>query len=232
MANLTKPSTYISSEIKMNAQTGKPQLQAIFMFDDGSGATTLTFASEKYLEFLAKEKGVNFTNGFESVQAWLEDNPKQELHFYQSSEHSGFSLTDAQFISTKNNVAHKMGDAVRIAKVECDDQAVAWHMEDGTVIKRNFTTMIEQNGKKTYFPDVTKRVKLLQTLGMTGDLFSFDMNSMVGGRLSYVLEPAKGNFKEWFKVFDYIAPEGNPFGRSNDVPSESEMNDILNGMGL
>lgn len=232
MANLTKSSTYISSEIKMNSQTGKPQLQAIFVFDDGSGATTLTFASEKYLEFLAKEKGVNFTNGFESVQSWLEDNPKQELYFYQSSEHSGFALTDSQFISTKNNVVNKMASDILIVKVEADDQAVAWHLQDGTVIKRNFTTMIEQNGKKTFFPDITKRVKLLQTLGVTGDLFSFDMKSMIGGRLSYVLEPAKGNYKAWFKVFDYTAPEGNPFSRTNDVPSDADMDAILNDMGL
>lgn len=227
MEKQTKTATYLTHTIAMNEKKVEV-LKMTFIFESDNSVTEVSIQSLKYLKHLS-EKVEPYTgcNTYEELAQRIKQLGKVELYFNQSANFVGYSLTDSMYISAKNHMVKPYGAQVLITKVESDDSAIALYFEDGTVSKRNFATEVEINGKKEYHPDLGKKLRFLQALGIQGDLVTFDMQELVGGRCDYMKQD--NAFKQgevWFKHENFTkAPAQTApanFGRdvANMTPEE------------
>lgn len=197
MEKIVKQGMYYTHSIK--AREDNPDVMCLtisFILTDGTSIAQVTIQSEKYVEALSKIEPFTGVKTLEDIAEKCKALGTVDLYYSQNDKFVGYSLTDTAFISTKTRVVNKMGTS-KIIAVEHDDSTIVLHLEDGTIVRRNTTTKI---GDK-YFPDQTRRLRLLQNMGITGDLMTFDLDSMVGGTIEYYIN--KSAYGDWFGVENY-----------------------------
>lgn len=199
MEKQTHTATYLTHAMGENDKH-EPVLTLTFILNEDNSVAEVSIQSPKYVKFLSENiedfKGVE-TYG--DIAERVKAKGEVELYFTQSAKFIGYSLTDSAYISTKTHVATKSpyGEQVLITDVEFDDSAIAIHFEDGTISKRNFTTKLTVDGEDKYFPAHDKKLRFLQSLGIKGDLTTFDLNDLIGGRCDYLRQDS--NWGAWFK---------------------------------
>lgn len=227
MEKQTKTATYLTHTIAMNEKKVEV-LKMTFIFESDNSVTEVSVQSPKYVKYLSENvEAFLGVKTYQDIADRVKAMGQVELYFNQSANFVGYSLTDSMYISAKSHMVKPYGENVLITKVEADDSAIAIYFEDGTISKRNFATEIELNGKKEYHPDLGKKLRFLQALGIQGDLVTFDMQELVGGRCTYIKQD--NAFKQgevWFKHENFTkAPAQTApanFGRdvANMTPEE------------
>lgn len=227
MEKQTKTATYLTHSITTNEKKVEV-LKMTFIFESDNSVTEVSVQSPKYVKYLSENvEAFLGVKTYQDIASRVEAMGKVELYFNQSANFVGYSLTDSMYISAKSHMVKPYGEKVLITKVEADDSAIALYFEDGTISKRNFATEIEIDGKKEYHPDLGKKLRFLQALGVQGDLVTFDMQDLVGGRCTYIKQD--NAFKQgevWFKHENFTkAPAQTApanFGRdvANMTPEE------------
>lgn len=198
MEKITKTGTYLTHTIAVNDKQVRV-LKMTFTFDDGTVAE-VSIQSDKYIKFLSDLPEYAGVQTLEDVAEKVKAMGKVELHFNISDKFIGYSLTDSAYISTKTKMVKPFAEQELITKVEADDSAIAIYFEDGTISRRNFSAEVYIDGKKEYRPDPAKRLRFLQSMGVTGDLMTFDMQDLVGGRCNYMKQDNAFKAGEvWFK---------------------------------
>lgn len=227
MEKQTKTATYLTHSITTNEKKVQV-LKMTFIFESDNSVTDVSVQSPKYVKYLSENvEAFLGVKTYQDIAERVKSMGQVELYFNQSANFVGYSFTDSMYISAKSHMVKPYGENVLITKVEADDSAIAIYFEDGTVSKRNFATEIELDGKKEYRPDLGKKLRFLQALGVQGDLVTFDMQELVGGRCNYMKQD--NAFKQgevWFKHENFtkapVQTAPASFGRdvANMTPEE------------
>lgn len=193
-----KKGTFHSHTIENHAQkAGVRVLTLTFLVNGGvDGVTQVKIQSPKYLEALAKTEAYNGVQTLEDVAKRVEELGTVDLYYNESKDFVGYSLTDSMYISTKNHVVNKAGTS-KIIEVEHDDKTIVLYLEDGTIVRRNFSVKLGEE----YFPDASKRMRLLKNMGISGNLETFDLDTLVGGTVEYLL--VKSQYGDYFSLENY-----------------------------
>lgn len=168
-----------------------------FVDPDYTTVYVVSISSPKYWAVLAEK-----LNAGTPEELDMELSVQEEVTLYEYAP-AKYSLLEGSGFGSKNNLVQKMGTS-KIVNVETDNQTYAsFHLEDGTIARRNFTTKMATPAGEKYLTDPGKKVRMQAALGVSTNL-SFDFNTLVGGTISYYWTEKGQNIK-YFELSDYKA---------------------------
>lgn len=215
MSSLDVKGVFLQYEEKQaKTQEGVEFTKHVFTMKIPDGVTDIEVSNEEYIESLLKQKNVA------DIPAFIELVKKEpvDLYFVNSAKFIGYSFTEG---FKKNHFPNRMGQLVEILTVDATPSGITLELADGTVSRRSFSKQIGGTDGQWY-PDPLKRLRFIkrELEGITTDPINFDLNTLKGYRISYVIK--KLGDSEFMDIVECKEPIA-----SNSV--EAMLADVMNG---